>query len=82
MSSVESEVQKASLAREILNIDDVSVINNVWLVIKGYQQERAVQDKPKPTTRLSDKFRGVFSKESADSFNEHIKTMREEEIKK
>jgi len=35
-------------------------------------------DKPKPATRLSDKFRGVFSKEDAESFNEHIKTMRSE----
>ena len=35
-------------------------------------------DKPKPATRLSDKFRGVFSKEDAQSFNEHIKTMRSE----
>ena len=35
-------------------------------------------EKPKPPTRLSDMFRGVFSKEDADSFNEHIKTMREE----
>ena len=35
-------------------------------------------DKPKPTTRLSDMFRGVFSKEDAESFNEHIKKMREE----
>ena len=35
-------------------------------------------EKPKPTTRLSDKFRGVFSKEDAQSFNDHIKTMRNE----
>ena len=35
-------------------------------------------DKPKPTTRLSDMFRGVLSKESAESFNKHIKTMRDE----
>ena len=35
-------------------------------------------DKPKPATRLSDKFRGVFSKEDAKNFNEHIKTMRNE----
>jgi len=34
--------------------------------------------KPDPTTRLSDKFRGVFSKEDAQSFNEHIKTIRNE----
>ena len=32
----------------------------------------------KPATRLSDKFRGVFSKESAESFIEHTKKMREE----
>ena len=35
-------------------------------------------DKPKPATRLSDMFRGVLSKESAESFIEHTKTMREE----
>jgi len=74
MSSVELELQKASLAREILSIDDISVINNVWLVIKGYQQD----EKPKPATRLSDKFRGVLSKESAESFIAHTKAMREE----
>jgi hypothetical protein len=34
--------------------------------------------KPEPAMRLSDMFRGVLSKESAESFNEHIKTMREE----
>jgi len=33
---------------------------------------------PKPATRLSDMFRGVFSKEDAESFNRHVKTMREE----
>jgi len=33
---------------------------------------------PKPAMRLSDMFRGVFSKEDAESFNRHIKTMREE----
>ena len=38
MSTLELEVQKASLAREILNINDVSIINNVWLVLKGHQQ--------------------------------------------
>ena len=35
-------------------------------------------DKPKPVKRLSDMFRGVLSKESAESFSKHIKTMREE----
>ena len=34
--------------------------------------------KPKPEIRLSDMFRGVFSKEDAESFVEHTKTMRNE----
>ena len=35
-------------------------------------------EKPKPVTKLSDMFRGVLSKESAESFIEHTRTMREE----
>jgi len=35
MSSIELEAQKASLAREILCINDVAMINNVWLVLRG-----------------------------------------------
>jgi len=35
-------------------------------------------ENPKPVTRLSDKFRGVLSKKSAECFNNHIKTMRNE----
>ena len=34
--------------------------------------------KPQPAVKLSELFRGVFSKEDAESFNQHIKTMREE----
>ena len=34
--------------------------------------------KPKSEMKLSDKFRGVFSKEDAKSFVEHTKTMRNE----
>ena len=34
--------------------------------------------KPKPEKPLSEIFRGVLSKESADSFIEHSKAMREE----
>jgi hypothetical protein len=30
------------------------------------------------TTKLSDKYRGVFSKEDAQSFNEHTQTVRKE----
>jgi hypothetical protein len=35
-------------------------------------------EKPKPTMQLSDMFRGVLSKESAESFIEHTKAMRDE----
>jgi len=30
------------------------------------------------TTKLSDKYRGVFSKEDAQSFDDHTQTMRKE----
>ena len=33
-------------------------------------------DTPKP--KLSDKYRGVFSKEDAENFDNHTKTMRQE----
>jgi hypothetical protein len=35
-------------------------------------------DKPKPAVKLSDMFRGVFSKEDAKDFIEHTKAMRNE----
>ena len=38
MSSIEIEEQRTSLACEILNIDDVAMINNIWLMLKGYKQ--------------------------------------------
>jgi hypothetical protein len=31
-----------------------------------------------PKTKLSDKYRGVFSKEDATNFNDHTKVMRHE----
>ena len=33
-------------------------------------------EKPKSSQRLSDMFRGVLSKESAESFHEHIKNQK------
>ena len=33
---------------------------------------------PKPEIKLSEKFRGVLSKESAENFIDHINTMRNE----
>ena len=35
-------------------------------------------NKPKPDKRLSEMFRGVFSKEDAESFIKHTQTMRSE----
>ena len=40
MSSIELEIQKASLAREILCIDDIAVINNMWLALKGRKPQK------------------------------------------
>jgi len=35
MSTIELEAQKASLAREILTMDDENMIHNIWLLING-----------------------------------------------
>jgi hypothetical protein len=37
MSTLELEAQKASLAREILCIDDENTIRNIWLLLKDYK---------------------------------------------
>jgi len=36
MSVIELEAQKAGLAREILCMDDETMINNMWLLVKNY----------------------------------------------
>jgi len=35
MSTIELEAQKAYLAREILNIDEPAMVNNIWLALNG-----------------------------------------------
>ena len=40
---IELEAQKASLARQILSIDNQTMINNIWLVMNGGN----LPDKPK-----------------------------------
>ena len=37
MNTIELEAKKASLAREILCINDAGIINNLWLVLKGHR---------------------------------------------
>lgn len=39
---------------------------------------KILDDTAPPKTKLSDKYRGVFSKEDADSFDLHTQTMRKE----
>ena len=36
MSTIELEAQKVGLAREILCVEDETVINNMWLLLKKY----------------------------------------------
>ena len=43
MSSIELEAQKAILAREILYMNDETMMKNMWLLLKGFNPE----EKPK-----------------------------------
>ena len=44
MNTVALEAQKASLAREILSIDDEMMVHNIWLFIKEYKPDVCQQD--------------------------------------
>jgi hypothetical protein len=62
MNTIELEVQKAGLAREILCMEDETVINNIWLLLKKhnpavYQQQ--MRDK-RPLGILDGKAKIVF----------------------
>jgi len=43
MRTIEFEAQKACLAREVLNIEEQTMINKIWLVLQGSNK----QEKPK-----------------------------------
>jgi len=47
MTTMALEAQKASLAREILNMDDESIINDVWQMVKQWNAALHQQKKPK-----------------------------------
>ncbi|GHT04730.1 hypothetical protein FACS189474_3390 [Bacteroidia bacterium] len=47
MSTMELELQKASLAREILTTSDEAMINNMWLLLKKFAPSVYQNDKPK-----------------------------------
>ena len=44
MNTIELEAEKASLARQILCIDDVNMIHNIRLFIKDYKQDAYRQE--------------------------------------
>ena len=43
MNTIALEVQKASLAREILCMEDETVINNMWLMLQAVNQRKKKQ---------------------------------------
>jgi len=47
MSVIELEAQKASLAREILCMEDETIVNNMWLMLKMYNPSIYQQKTPK-----------------------------------
>ena len=74
--------------RKIVSVDMLSpIVNLPWkrdmqveVIITPIEEQTVSFESftaPK-TTKLSDKFRGVFSKEAGESFMEHTKSMREE----
>jgi hypothetical protein len=76
--------------RKIVNVDKLSpIVNLPWKkdmqveitimpIEKEITQPNKCSIKTQETTKLSAKFRGVFSKEAGKSFMEHTKNMREE----
>jgi len=46
MSTMALEVQKAGLAREILCVEDESIINAMWLLLKQWNPAAHQQEKP------------------------------------
>ena len=47
MNTIELEAQKAWLAREILNMNNESKLNDLWVVLKGYSPVAIQQGKSK-----------------------------------
>jgi len=43
MNTIALEAQKASLAREILCLEDENMINNVWLMLQTINQQKKPQ---------------------------------------
>ncbi len=47
MSTIELEAKKAWLAREILNVNNESKLNDLWVALKGYIPITYLQEKSK-----------------------------------
>ena len=62
MSTIEIEAQKASLAREILSVDNEKMLNNLWVVLKGYNPivEQPKKRKKRKIGLLDGKTKVVF----------------------
>jgi len=43
MNTIALEAQKASLAREILCMEDETMINNMWLMLQAFYQQKKPQ---------------------------------------
>lgn len=66
-----------TLLIEITNEKAIGLLNE----LEELHLIKVLKKDAQPTkTRLSDKYRGVFTKEDAESFNQHTRNMREEYV--
>jgi hypothetical protein len=66
MNTIELEAQKAWLAREILTMNNERKLNDVWVLLKGYNP-LAVQQEKKPKRKLGI-LDGIATVEFADDW--------------
>jgi hypothetical protein len=67
MNAVELEAQKAWIAREILNLNDEAMVNNMWLMFKN--RNTFVYEQKKPRKREIGFLQGKAKVTFADDWN-------------
>ena len=73
MNTIELEAQKAWLAREVLNVDSEKMLNNLWIVLKGYNP---VVERPKKNEKREIGFlNGIAKIEFADDWEMTIEEL-------
>ena len=72
MSAIELEMQRAALAREILTTSDESVINSIWLLLKGYNP-MSIQRKTSQKRKL-----GILNGKAKIEFSDDFEMTTEE----